>query len=515
MFLSQFKWYEYNGFRGLIFCTFRAFYTFVLVRIQRDTRHLAFMIFTLAAALALVLPSLVQHGMFMDGTQYATVSMNYAQGKGSFWFPFLSSTWEKQGQNPFLEHPPLVYFLQSFFFKLFGNGFLAERVYCFVCLLLGACFIRLIWRFIFKDDQKLKDHWWLPILLWIIIPSVFWSYINNMHENTVSVFVLASVYLCLRSLWSSSSVFYVLGAAVCIFLGSFCKGLPALFPVCTFICFKLCFKNITWKRVLSNTLVLLGVPCLMYFVLIKINSDAARSLEFYFKERLLYRIDNNHEVENRLVILFWLLTDLVVPAGLLVIFALIMKWNRKKLTKPLKSNDRRSMIFFFGLIGLCGVLPLSFTHVQRAVYFVPALPFLSIMLSIIFIDDISVQISRINTSTLRYKLFLGFVSFACIIVIGYSAMVFGKISRDEEILNDVQKIAKVVGDNVLIHSSYDIYTEWGFQFYLLRYHQIALDHNLKDQSYALVQKEDVNLKDHTDTGLELSKYKLLKRTNSQ
>ena len=92
---------------------------------QRFSTHFAFSLFTVAVMLALVLPNLVQHGMFMDGTQYAIVAKNLAEGKGSFWFPYLSSSWEKQGQNFFLEHPPLIYFLQSFFFKICNGSFLS------------------------------------------------------------------------------------------------------------------------------------------------------------------------------------------------------------------------------------------------------------------------------------------------------------------------------------------------------------------------------------------------------
>ena len=44
-------------------------------------------------------PLLFADGMFMDGTQYAVVSKNLANGVSTFWLPFLSSSWEKQGVN--------------------------------------------------------------------------------------------------------------------------------------------------------------------------------------------------------------------------------------------------------------------------------------------------------------------------------------------------------------------------------------------------------------------------------
>ena len=97
-----------------------------------DKQHTPFRIVTAAILIILIVPTLIQDGMFLDGQQYACVAKNLAHGLGTFWQPFVSATWMKSGSNSFLEHPPLVYGIQSLFFMLFGDSMYVERLYSFV-----------------------------------------------------------------------------------------------------------------------------------------------------------------------------------------------------------------------------------------------------------------------------------------------------------------------------------------------------------------------------------------------
>jgi hypothetical protein len=451
--------------------------------------NFSFLLFTIAVALSLVLPSFLQHGMFMDGTQYAVVSRNLYEGQGTFWFPFLSSSWEKQGQPFFLEHPPLVYALQSVFFKICNGSFLSERLYCFVALLISAYFIYLIWNLIFERGSKYRSLFWLPILLWVITPSVFWSYVNNMHENTVSVFVLAAVYFGLRSIRASSlNYVYVVFAGISIFLATLSKGIPGAFPLVIFLVIKFVSKDISWKKTIGNSILLTAVPVLIYFLIFYFNEEARKSMGFYINERLLYRINTGSEVENRFSILFWLFTDLIVPLGLMLVILLFFKMKKIPWSSVMKEGQLRAHVLLFTLIGLAGVLPLVLTHVQRAVYFVPALPFFAIAISLLFVENLSDWIGRIKNSTA--KIFSIFTGIAVLLVIVYSIANFGKTLRDEVELDDVRKIASVTGDNVSVCTSKGIYYEWGFQFYLLRYDHITLKTNWEYDQYILLSKEE-------------------------
>jgi 4-amino-4-deoxy-L-arabinose transferase-like glycosyltransferase len=157
-----------------------------------------FHVFTAAVILLLVLPQMVQHGMFMDGTQYACVARNLVFGKGTFWNPHLSDSWSMNLNNSFQEHPPLVYALQSVFFLIMGDTIYAERLYSSFILMLCVYFICKIWEKVVPE--KAESTAWLPVLLWFITPSVFWGFRSNVMENTLTLFVLIAVYFSFKSI---------------------------------------------------------------------------------------------------------------------------------------------------------------------------------------------------------------------------------------------------------------------------------------------------------------------------
>jgi hypothetical protein len=83
---------------------------------------------TISVMILLVLPVLIQDGMFLDGVLYTCVSNNLSHGYGSFWSPMFSPA--GFGGSPyFLEQPPLVFGIQSLFFRLFGDSMYVDN--CF------------------------------------------------------------------------------------------------------------------------------------------------------------------------------------------------------------------------------------------------------------------------------------------------------------------------------------------------------------------------------------------------
>lgn len=244
------------------------------------------------------------------------------------------------------------------------------------------------------------------------------------------------------------------------------------------------------------------------------NEDARNSLSFYIKERLLQRINNDQQVENRFVVLYWLFSDLLVPMVILLPFMGFNMMRNKSSMTTLQNSILKKHILLFSLIGLAGVIPLCFTHVQRAVYFVPALPFFAIMLSVLFLDEIFKLQQNVTMSPKAFKTLFTAANVGLLAVLVYSIMVYGKDGRDEEVISDARKIALATGKNKNIYALSGIYEEWGFQFYLLRYDNITLEPGSKQQDYILVGKgekfEDAAYK---DLDLGLTKYKLLKKIN--
>lgn len=474
------------------------------------SRNAVFALFSLSLVFLLVVPSLVQHGMFMDGVQYACIAKNLAAGKGSFWFPYLSASWIKSGSPWFLEHPPLSYYLQSHFFLMFGDSVYSEKMYCLVSVVVCAVLISKIWKTVLGTDPILRRYWWLAILLWFITPSVFWSFSNNMIENTVSVMVLAAVYFSFKTILSEKFQYaYLALAGIFIFLGSLSKGLPALFPIVFFLCFALIFKKTRLRNAIGLSAILFLIPVIIYAFICFYNEEARESLRFYVDNRLVTRIKSAHTVENRFTILLWLLTDLFVILGLMVVLLTVFKW--KAFSKYFLPENKRHVLFFI-VFGLCGVLPLCFTYVQRASYFVPAIPFFAIAFAIFIAKGIHPKIAAISESHFKIMrvCIIGF-SVCCALV---CAFLFGKTSRDHQLLKDVHSIGQIIPRGEEIGSPYAVYGQWDFQFYLLRYYDITLFPREQEGMRYLIYEKSLRPENslyNEESQVELEQFSLFKK----
>ena len=120
-----------------------------------------------------------------------------------------------------------------------------------------------IWDLIFAKEKELQKFSWLPILLWISIPVCYWSYQSNMMENTMGVFILLSVYFLLKFYFHPNSprgkiIFFFLGGCF-IFLASFTKGVPGIFPFALPGIYWLAFRNISFVNMILHTLSLIHI----------------------------------------------------------------------------------------------------------------------------------------------------------------------------------------------------------------------------------------------------------------
>lgn len=162
-----------------------------------QNKQTPFWLITFSLLIGLTLPTLIQDGMFMDAMLYTSVSHNLSMGIGTFWFPQFSLH-NLAKLSSFHEQPPLVFGIQALFFKLLGDSLYVERFYTLLTMCITALLIHMFWKDIFTNNN-LKKMGWLPILLWISIPVCFWSYSNNMHENTMGIFTLLAVLLMYKS----------------------------------------------------------------------------------------------------------------------------------------------------------------------------------------------------------------------------------------------------------------------------------------------------------------------------
>ncbi len=467
------------------------------------SKQFPFFLISISLILGLTLPVLIQDGMFMDGMLYTCVSKNLANGIGSFWFPVFSK-YGFGGLQTFHEHPPLVFGLQAVFFKVFGNGMYTERIYV-LCTLLTTCYlIILIWKYINKG-LNVAQVGWLPLILWICIPVCFWSFTNNMHENTMGIFILAAVLFYLRSVKENSFLFLFFSGFF-IFLATFSKGIPGFFPIVTPFIYWLCLKKINVKQIIFQSFILLLVPILIYGILFCFD-DAKESLTNYFIKRVLHRIGEDPTVESHFYILGRIFVELLPPIGITTILFLVF---RKKITLQ---KEKAMLALFFILIGFAGVVPLALTMVQKGFYFIPSLPFFAIGLALLISEPLSGWSEKVlnQSGTKKGIAIFSVLLFGAVIV--FSVFNIGKKSRDAEMLNDVSEFGKVIPEYSSVSISEHRWNDWPLQCYLIRYHNISIDPQHPNNQYRIIDKnaEDSTVVNYKKVELPTLQFDLYRR----
>jgi hypothetical protein len=255
--------------------------------------------------------------------------------------------------------------------------------------------------------------------------------------------------------------------------------------------------------------ILLLIPFLSYTVLLITNNEAFDSLFFYVEKRLLNRITNQPSTDYRFFTLVGLFQELIPLGILLMLFFILSNRNYLK-TEAIHKYKKQALLFF--LIGFSASLPLMLTLVQNKFYFFPALPFFAIAISFLILPYLNGLLQKINLKKYTYKfIFISVVFFLC--SCAYCVAQIGKFNRDETILNDVNKIVQVVGKNKNILVEEEVYYQWNFQFYLLRFGDISIEHSGKNLDFYLTNKNHFLKNDrYKKMNIELTNYEMYKLT---
>ena len=436
-----------------------------------------FWIFTLSLFIILLIPSMLQQGMFLDGITYSAISKNLADGIGSFWNPHYTNTLHPN----FFEHPPLVFGLQSLFFKIFGYGFLTENIYSLFTCLLSSIAILLIWNQLFKKTEY-KNWGWVPLLFWIITPIINWSFKNNLLENTLSVFTLFGVLFQILFIRKNKYSFLIL-ASLSIVLGFLSKGFVALFPLITIWIYILVFKEFKKYKLFFSAIASTLLPILFLIILYFLIPGFQNNFDHYLSQQLFPAIQNQREVTTHFHanLVLQLLFQLIIPV-LITIFLIVLRYLKKE--KVFFENKKTSL--FFLLIGLSASLPLLITLKQRTFYLVPSIPFFILALNCFVIPFVK---STLLLIPIKMHQWIQWISiFLIIITLSFSILQFGKIKRDQEIFHEIREISRFVPDNENIYTHKSIWENWKLTAYLSRYHNISLNPDIEEK-YLLFPKQ--------------------------
>lgn len=466
-----------------------------------------FWILTITVFIGLLVPTLIQDGMFLDGVTYSSIAKNMANGIGDFWKPHYTKTLYPN----FYEHPPLVFGIQSLFFKILGDGFYVERIYTLLTAIITIIGIILCWR-LFSSENSQRHYSWLPVLLWISTPLVFWGYRNNILENTMGVFTIFSIYFISKSLITKRIIWLIPGS-VLIVMAFLSKGPAGLFPLVAPIIFTIIFKPNKPGTSIIYCLSIFLIPCCLLYALTILIPESRENISYYFNQQLLPAINGQREIttNNRFSIILALTLELTLPIALFLFFTFIQWLKDRDFRLPNKNAG-----WYFLLIGISASIPLIISLKQRKFYLIPSIPYYVLSVSFIIIPYLKNFLEGLSSSVKAWIMKISYS--ALILIIVFSIFRFGTYSRDEQKLNDVYSISEYISKGTIIGTTPDICQDWGLVAYMSRIGNLSLENN-KEHDYLLILKSEKNnidlIEKFNEINLGLKQYKIYKKKSTE
>ena len=429
---------------------------------QVRSNNTPFWLLLIGLFLILVSKNLLTEGMFLDGVTYACISRNMACGLGSFWNPSYTQTIG----HVFHSHPPLAFGLEALFFKVLGDHWWVEKLYSVLAFLFTGLLIALIWK---RTTNNLR--WaWLPLLFWLVMPLATWCATNNMLENTMSVFVLLSVYLMIVGYQRNHKIWLFL-SAVALLLAFLSKGFTGLFPLVFPILYCAFDQKRKWIQGPIDSLILLVSIAVFAGIMFLVCPGSFGYIKDYIRLQVIGGGLHEATASSRYYIVFALLQQLMIPY--VIAMALVISKARSKVNnKVFEFPPDKAWFYVFLIMGLVGVLPIMVSVKQRDFYMLAALPFFALACGHITLSMLTLWLPKI-TPKVRGWMTLGA---GCVVLLGVVLNVvhIGKYGRDEALIEEVkQRIAEYEGNNV-IEITPEEYTQWAKHAYFMRYGKISL-----------------------------------------
>ncbi len=449
--------------------------------------------------------------MYTDGVAYAGLSMNMAEGIGSFWNPKLSEI----HHFSFHEHPPLVFGIQSLAFEVFGPSIVTERIYTVLVFILSALLLILLWREVFRNNPAARRLWFIPLTIWLANEVVYHFYAANMLEPTMTLFTSGAIYACLRSSRGGTPFKQQLAAAVfaglCVFAATLCKGFVALFPLAFYVFHWLIYRDRPVLRPVLLTLVMVATLALAYLLLLQ-HPPAYEALKTYFDSQVMASLLSERSYEPHFRSSRFYIVEkaflVLIPAMLIALITIFsgIKFSsiRREVSPYLKPG-----LLFIGL-GLAASLPLAVSLKQSFYYLLPSMSYFALGFAILtaagavslFARPMGNRWSQIVTVLMALLLFAALAN---------TARHWGQINRqDRVVLNDIDQMNTVLEPTAVIGSQGDIA---GLVSYFYRTNRISVDTtaaNVSSYEFMVAQK-DTTFSGYQAVPLTTEKYGLYRR----
>ncbi|WP_128545502.1 ArnT family glycosyltransferase [Larkinella soli] len=453
-------------------------------------------LFTLAWGAFILFRRLLREGMGGDGLTYASIARNLAIGRGTFWAPFFSeSFWLPYNTtHTFYEHPPLMFLLQSWFFRLFGDGYATERIYCFAVLALILWLMLVLWRQMVPAGHPLRAFDWLPVLLLFSFRTAEWTYSQNYLDCTMSLFCLLTLVFTIRG-WQQPQRYWVnlLPAVPSLLAAVLTKGPVALHVLAAPALYGLLMVRPFQIGPVFRRTTFLTAGFLLVFLLILSYAPALHFMQTYYRQQVMAALANKrenfaHSTGMGRLLIMWILARNVTPA--LALFGLLGLINLRRAARAQAVPALPRAGLFFIAMALATTLPMMVSVKQIEYYIVPALPYLALGLAI----WIGPQLLRLLASwpglQRALPVWTTVGAAACLAVVVYAFRIAGTpYASQEAILSDVHKVGPIVPQRERLGVCPDMMPDYRLHTYFQRYYRIALADLKARPAYLLTQSD--------------------------
>ena len=469
------------------------------------SKQISFYILTIALFFAIISPDLLSDGMFFDGLTYSAISNNLAHGIGSFWELHYTS----KSFNSFHEHPPLAIWVESLFFRIFGDSIYIEKVYSLITFIITGALLRLIW--IEVSPKPFNKGGWLPIFIWITVPTVTWAVSNNMLENTMMIFTTLSVLFILKSL-NNRRFLYLSLSGLSLAMAFMSKGFVGLYPLSLIFWIFIFDEKFTFKKFIIDTTTLTTSLLLPFTYLYFFIPEGIDSISKYINKQVFGSINNIKTVDSRFDIIFDLISNLL---PMIIISIIILYFAKKRLDIAKLDINSKRWIYIFISLGLSGVLPIMISLKQSGFYILTVFPLFAISVALLIANPTFLFISRIKLSDIKLRA----ISISFLAISFLSVFLFSfTIGREKEKIKDLYKIMEVVPKHTTISIQPNIYQDWSMHAYYIRYANISLNSSsTTNEEYMLTYKgwDNNRLNNYKLININLDKYSLYKKIGVQ
>lgn len=467
------------------------------------------LLLTLLLVAFLVLPGLTTIGMFLDGTIYAAISRNLSEGVGSFWNPHFSQTLFPE----FREHPPLVFWLQSCFFRAFGASFLTERVYDLFVLVLTGLALWKLWSSLAEQSglDDLSGYFWIGLLCLAVVPKWSWAYRSNMLESTATLFCIVAIWLLIKTFseHKRSSTLVLSGlAGAFVFLGFLSKGPVVLFVlVCPLIIGPLLTRST--DRLVTVLSSLIGSFAVLGLLLITTLPEAREYFLTYWNHQVVPRTGLHGEgqlILNKLV-------RKLIP--MICIVALIAGLFRRNVLRGLRKSFRPAVAML--MVGASASIPIALSDAAYSHYLLPSLPFYALAFGIAaasIVHSNRGQVPQLFSARPGPGYITLILTMSAIILV-FSGLKYGEIRKHPEHFAMLAEVCEQIGHcaGKVIYVESTIFNDWTMHAIAQRHYQLSLARDVEDHAFALLMRASIPPPGFEHRLLETRRWALFERVD--